>query len=127
MNNGYRTLSHVEKVYVDSELLSDMATKMGEVGADQKVTQAMEKSMSCLCSIQKAVSLGKMDDLIRLSHELTVIAGNVGMTSYANVAADVHQCAVDGNSVALSATLARLHRIGDRSIMAVWGLEDVSV
>ena len=127
MNDECRTLSHAEKVHVDSGILAEISTKMGEVGADQAVTLAMEQSMASLCSMQKAMTLGKTQELITLAENLADIVGKVGMTSYAKVAHDVGRCAGTGNAVALSATMARLHRIGDRSIMAVWGLEDLSV
>lgn len=127
MNEVFRTIPHVEKVFVDNMVLSDLAKKLGEVGADQSVTHALEQSLASLCSMQKAMALGKTQDLIAVADHLVEVAQNVGMTTYAKVARDVRDCALAENHVALASTMARLHRIGDRSILAVWGLEDLSV
>lgn len=51
----------------------------------------------------------------------------IGMATLARVARNVVDCIERGNLVAIAATLARLERVGDRSIHAVWDLEDMSV
>ena len=49
------------------------------------------------------------------------------MATLAHVARDVRICLRRGDPVALSATLARLDRVGDRSIHAVFDLDDQMV
>lgn len=49
------------------------------------------------------------------------------MTALARVAGDVTR-AIDANdAVATAATLARLLRVGERSLTAVWDLQDLSI
>ena len=47
------------------------------------------------------------------------------MTTLARVARDVLRPAPSHDAAALGATLARLVRIGERSLMAVWDLQDL--
>jgi hypothetical protein len=53
------------------------------------------------------------------------LADKIGMVTLARVAQDVGLCAGRSDAAALAATLARLTRIGDRSLSAVWDLQDV--
>ena len=55
------------------------------------------------------------------------VAGQVGMVTLARVACDVAECAGRGDTVAAAATWARLERISDRSLVAAWDMQDISV
>jgi len=48
------------------------------------------------------------------------------MATLSRVAGDVETCAGNGDGVALAATYMRLLRVGERSIKAIWDLEDAS-
>lgn len=56
---------------------------------------------------------------------MIAIADQIGMHAVARVARDVTECLDAADSIALSATLARLIRVGDRSLNALWDLNDV--
>jgi hypothetical protein len=55
---------------------------------------------------------------------MVAIADQIGMASLARVARDVSSCAVRVDAAALGATLARLERIADVSLMAIWDMQD---
>ena len=48
------------------------------------------------------------------------------MATLSRVARDVQRCAARRDAVALAATYMRLLRVGERSIKAIWDLEDAS-
>lgn len=87
----------------------------------------MEELAVQISAAQVAASQGAVADLTPAVRTLARLAVQVGMTSLARVAGDVAQCAARGDLVGQSATLARLVRIGDRSLTAVWDLQDVSL
>ena len=87
----------------------------------------MEELAVQISAAQVAASQGAVADLAPAVRALARLAAQVGMTSLSRVAEDVAQCAARGDLVGQSATLARLVRIGDRSLTAVWDLQDVSL
>ena len=66
-------------------------------------------------------------DLRKSARSLVAISDQVGMTTLARVARDVTAAIDCGDDAALSATLFRLIRIGERSLTAVWDLQDLSL
>ena len=57
---------------------------------------------------------------------LVAISDQIGMSKFSRVAADVTQSIDANDPVATAATLTRLMRVGERSVTAVWDLEDPS-
>lgn len=55
------------------------------------------------------------------------IATEIGMPLLGQVTRDVCACIESGDAIALGATLARLLRVGERSLYAVWDLQDLSI
>ena len=64
--------------------------------------------------------------LIRRGRALARAATGLGMGRLAQVAQDVVAAALAGDAAARAATLARLERVGDRSLHAIWDLQDVT-
>ncbi|MCB1338182.1 MAG: hypothetical protein KDK10_12270, partial [Maritimibacter sp.] len=58
---------------------------------------------------------------------LIAVAQQVGMTTLARVGRDVLELSQSYDAAAFGATVARLGRIGESSLMAVWDLQDLSV
>ena len=61
------------------------------------------------------------------ARSLTGIADQIGMNDLSRVAGDVTRCIDARDAVALAATLSRLQRIGERSLTAIWDMQDVPV
>lgn len=128
--NGVAQISDLrpeEGVRLDPDRLAALYAEIGRSGAEQVISAAMEQLAVHLAAIQTAAQRRAAADLLRAVDALTRLAGQVGMTSLARVAGDVAGCAARGDPVGQAATLARLVRIGDRSLTAVWDLQDLSL
>lgn len=116
-----RELQPEEPARFNPQRLEDLCQQLGETRAEAEVARALDRI---------AVSLRHLyrpnPDLPHLAKRLSRDADMIGMATLAKVARSVLHCADDGNRVALAATVARLRRVGDRSIHAVWDLEDLS-
>jgi len=119
-------LCPAEPAYVDPDVLAGLHARLGQAGAEQALVSATEQSLSRLGAIRAAFENGNLDGVEQLSVALAELAAQMGMISYASVARAVAGCARVGDANALAATMARLDRIGDRSVLAAWGLEDLS-
>ncbi len=116
-----------EKVRLDSDRLVELYAQLGETGAQDVVCRAMEELAVRLAHIDEAYRTFKLTTLRKSAKGLIGIAEQVGMQRLADVARDVRACAEGPDPVALGATMARLQRVGDRSLTAVWDLQDLSV
>lgn len=58
---------------------------------------------------------------------MVAIAEQIGMAGLARVAGDVTNAIDEGDAVATAATLCRMIRVGERSLTAIWDLQDLSV
>jgi len=120
-------LRHDEAVRLDPDRLVALYSELGEAGAEQVVCKAMEELVSRLTEIQRFADEGKAAALVRSARLLIKVAEQIGMQTFARVAEDVVRSVNAGDTAALAATLARLVRIGDRSLNAVWDLRDMTI
>lgn len=121
------TLVFEEQVRLDSDRLADLYVQMGEVGAQDVVCRAMEELTVRLARVNASYLADKRRELRKGAKGLIGIADQIGMYRLATVARDVCNCVDQNDLLALGATLARLQRIGDSSLSAVWDLQDLSV
>ena len=121
------TLVQNENVRLDPDRLGNLYRQLGEAGAEDVVCRAIEELAVRLSHCERLWRKKDQDKLRKCSRSLVAIADQIGMTTLARVAGDV-TCAVDaGDPAATGATLYRLLRIGERSLTAVWDLQDLSV
>ncbi len=121
------TLVQDEIVRLDPEQLGGLYHQLGETGAEDVVCRAIEELAVRLAHCERLWRLKDPEGLRKCTRSLIAISGQIGMTTLARVAGDVI-CTIDsGDSAAVGATLFRLLRIGERSLMAVWDLQDLSV
>ena len=116
-------LSHEEGVRLDAARLVTLVTELGERAAEGVVSRAMEEMALHLAEMERHYREGDTRVICRSARALSRLAGEVGMTTLARVAADVNTCAGRGDMVAFGATWARLLRIADRSLSAIWDLQ----
>lgn len=121
------TLVQNETVRLDRERLGTLYAQLGEAGAEDVLGRAMEELAVRLTCGERFFRQGRYDDLRKIARSVAAIADQIGMHMLARVARDVAICvdALDDNGTA--ATLARLLRIGERSLTAVWDVRDMSV
>lgn len=120
-------LKYEEPVRLDRDQLEVLYQSLGPVGADMVVNQALEELASTLARAAKQYRDGRIGDLRGALRALIQLARQVGMTLLARVARDVLDLSQSDDAAAFGATMARLERIGESSLVAVWDLQDLSV
>lgn len=116
-----------EPVHVDQDKLGTLYAQLGETGAEDVVCRAMEELALRLSHCSRLHDAGQWQELRKCSKSLIAIAEQIGMLVLARVAEDVIETIDNHDIPAVAATLARLLRIGERSLTAIWDLQDVTI
>lgn len=119
------TFSCDEPVNLDPDRIVVLYAELGQVAAERVLSAAMEDLAVHLVAIQMAVLDRQEQVILRGLDELGRLARQVGMRVLSQVARDLADCVTREDAVAQAAVLARLVRIGDRSLTAVWDLQDM--
>ncbi|MBA84361.1 hypothetical protein ACSSNL_05945 [Thalassobius sp. S69A] len=125
--NYITTLKPEESVRLDAGRLGDLFYELGEAGAGDVICRAMDELTQRLTEAERQYSTAQFLDLRKTVRSLIGIADQVGMWALATVAGDVVECIDQGDPVALAATIARLMRIGEQSLTAVWDMQGLSI
>ncbi|WP_175581761.1 hypothetical protein [Pseudooceanicola sp. HF7] len=112
-----------EDVRLDPGRLESLFLQMGEAGAEDVLCRAMEEIALRLSHTERLFRQGRMEEMRKSARSLVAIAEQIGMNALARVAGDVTCCIDAADEVALTATLARLLRVGEQSLTAVWDLQ----
>lgn len=118
-------LAPEEPARFNPDCLEELCLKIGEVRAEAEVAHALHRLsevLPTLSALLKEDERGFVVSVERISKDAELI----GMATLARVARSVLESFATANHVALAATMARLDRVGERSIHAVWDLEDHS-
>lgn len=116
-----------ETARVDRERLEALVEDYGSQGAERFLGRALEQLALRLNRAERAWRRG---DLVRLCHgarELSDVAERVGFVGLARVAGTVSRLAMGGDPVALAATVSRMLRVGEASLMSSWEVSDLSL
>ncbi|MEO0669806.1 MAG: hypothetical protein AAFZ99_17980 [Pseudomonadota bacterium] len=116
-----------EDVHVDHDRLGALYTELGHAAAEDVVCRAMEELALRMSHCDRLYRTGALAELRKSSRSLVSISEQIGMHVVARVAGDVTQCIDSGDPVALGATVARLMRTGERSLTAIWDLQDLTI
>lgn len=119
-------LAHDEAIKLDSDQLGSLYAQMGETRAETVVCRALEELANRLSLIERSYYRNDAAALAKASKGLIGIADQIGMESLSKVAADVVTLANGTDGPALAAALARLVRLGDRSLTAIWEIQDLN-
>ena len=126
-------MSAIEKLRVDEPVRLDpdrlvvLYAELGQLAAERLIAAAMEDLAVHLVAVQLAAQERRNDLLERGAGEIVRLATQVGMVLLARVARDVQICAARRDRMSQAAVLARLMRIADRSLTAVWDLQDMRI
>ena len=120
-------LHHDEVVRLDRNRLEQLYAQLGPSGADGVICRAMEELAARLAKAEKLYRRNELNDLQRAVRSMVAIAEQIGMMCFASVARDVADLTRGTDSAGLAACMARLIRIGEGSLMAVWDLQDASI
>lgn len=126
-------MSAVEKLRVDEPVRLDpdrlvvIYAELGEIGAERVIAETMEDLAVHLVGAQLAAQEGREDLLECALREMVQLSEQVGMVLLERVAQDLLACLARADRVAGAAVLARLVRIAERSLTAVWDLQDMRI
>jgi hypothetical protein len=126
MRAGITELPLEEPARFNPGQLERLCERLGETRAELEVGQALHRLAALLGEVAALGAAGRTRDLEAVLAALVRDAQMIGMATLARVGRHVLDCLDGGDATALAATLARLERVGDRSIHAVWDLEDLS-
>ncbi|MEW9919971.1 hypothetical protein AB2B41_10165 [Marimonas sp. MJW-29] len=120
-------INPVERVVLDQDRLGALYSQLGASGAEDVVCRALEELALRLSQAERMFREGAWSDLRKNTRSLIAIAEQIGMSALGQVAADVTCCIDRGDATATAATLSRLIRVGERSLTAVWDIQDFSI
>ncbi|MBV7407581.1 hypothetical protein [Maritimibacter sp. DP1N21-5] len=121
---GVTALQPIENVRLDRDQLQVLYRQLGPVGADKVLNHALEELASLLVEVPADYRAGRFDRVQAGARALAAVAQQVGMITLARVARDAAALALGYDGAAFGAVVARLERIGDRSLVAVWDMGD---
>lgn len=112
---------------LDPDRLGALYSQLGDTGAEDVICRAMEELAVRMAHCERLYRQGNWAELRKSARSLVAIADQIGMRLLSRVAGDITASIDAGDMVAVAATLARLLRIGERSLTAIWDLRDLSV
>lgn len=116
-----------EQIQLDQVRLGTLYAQLGEAGAGNVISRAMEELAVRLAQCDTLWRAKNRVQLRKHARSLIAISDQIGMHRLAQVAGDVTTCIDAEDEVAIAATLSRMLRIGERSLSAIWAMEDLSI
>lgn len=114
------TLAMWEQVRVDTRRVAGIVNELGETSARNVIELALEQLAAKLTAVDQALDQGDLAQAAADADRVARLAWQIGLLSLAGVAMDLGSCADRGDRVALAAVQARLMRVGNRSLTAIW-------
>lgn len=108
---------------LDPAPMARLFTEKGEVAAELVIGRAMDELAERVARAEALHHACKFAELARISRSIVGVAQGIGFQGVANAAVQVSVCAMTRDPVALSSTLARLMRLTEQSLTAVWDFE----
>ena len=124
MTEPVRLEQSAEVARFDPARLEQLCREKGEAQAESEAAEALSVIGRLLRNMGPMGKTLNDQELSEYIDALRVSADRIGMSTLARVAGDVRNCIDRGDQAALGATLARLYRVGDRSIHAIFDLDD---
>ena len=127
-------LRHDEGIRVNGRRVVELYDELGAAAAERVIGRATEELAVALQAVvdrgraalaQWDHAQGARSDTAQRVERLGALAWQVGLASLAHVATDVAGCATRGDAATFAAVLARLDRVGNRSLTAVWDSQDI--
>ncbi|MEL6169567.1 MAG: hypothetical protein AAFR35_12820 [Pseudomonadota bacterium] len=113
-----------EAAELDRDRLDLLVRELGEPGAERVVGRALDDMGRRLFSIEAAYLNDELARVRRGANALQAVADQVGFATLARVSGHVADTATSGDPTSLSATVARLIRVGEASLLSVCDPQD---
>lgn len=120
-------LRHDEGIRVDAERLVAVYCGRSRCEAEEILQRGIEDLTSRVTEIQRHFDEGDGPALVRGARLAARMADRLGMTSFTSVACDLIVATEAADRSAQAAILARLLRIVDRSVSAIWDLRNMTM
>ncbi|KIX17414.1 hypothetical protein TW83_06480 [Paracoccus sp. S4493] len=109
-----------EAVRVDSRRVAEIVAELGETSAQHVIGLALEQLAAALTAVDGALDDADLAQAAAHAERMSRLAWQIGLLSLAGVAMDLGSTAERGDVPALAAIRARLLRVGNRSLTAIW-------
>ncbi|QXI62462.1 hypothetical protein CP157_00122 [Paracoccus marcusii] len=109
-----------EAVRVDSRRVAEIVAELGETSAQHVIGLALEQLAAALTAVDGALDNADLAQAAAHAERMSRLAWQIGLLSLAGVAMDLGSTAERGDVPALAAIRARLLRVGNRSLTAIW-------
>ena len=116
-----------EPVYLDGDRLEEICQQLGYSGGETAICAAMEDLAALLHHAAKLWRAGDVDTLELAARQVAAVSDRIGMVGLSRVAGSVIELAGGDDAAALAATVARMWRLGERSLLAIWDREDLMI
>ncbi len=116
-----------EPIQLDQVRLGTLYAQLGEAGAESVVCRAMEELAVRMAQCDRLWRERDMVKLRKNARSLIAISDQLGMHRLAQVAGNVTDCIDASDEIAITATLSRMLRIGERSLSAMWSMDDITL
>lgn len=108
---------------LDPSPIARLFAHKGEAGAELVIGKALDELAERVSRAASLHATCQFNDLSRLARSVVAVAEEIGFQGVALAAAQVSQCAMTRDPIALAATMARLTRLTEQSLAAVWDLD----
>lgn len=116
-----------ERVEIDRGRMAEIALRLGRRRADQVIAGAMEDIAVTLAASRRAFARGRFAEAGAAAGRIARIAAHVGLPSLERVALQVAGLASRAEPTAMAASMRRLGRVGEDSLLAAWELDDMTL
>ena len=116
-----------DTAFVDPTRIEHLVRQIGTGAAERFVGRTLEDLAVLLNRLERAQTAGDGSGIVAHASALTTIADALGLVTVGRVADDVVRAIARGDEAALGAIIARLMRVGEQSLVAVWSAHDMSL
>ncbi|MGR3502302.1 hypothetical protein [Pseudaestuariivita sp.] len=113
-----------ETVRFDHVRLQDMAQQLARDQYDAVVCGALDDLSGRMAYVATGLAQDRLAELRRTVAGLITLSEQLGLTTLACVSRDVVHCIDVQDGISLTATYARLVRVGELSVTVLWDMED---
>lgn len=113
-------LAHDDYVVIDKDRIGSLYTELGQIGAENAITRAMEELANRLSLLERCYYRDDRKGVAKAARSLVGIAEQVGLTRLAEASVNVANSAAIADEATCAAVVGRLVRVGDRSLSVVW-------
>ncbi|MFV0244077.1 MAG: hypothetical protein ACK5IB_03515 [Qingshengfaniella sp.] len=111
-----------EVVAIENGRIWDRVDKGDGIAAENALCEMVEALAIAMARAEQAHLAGDLTRLVAAIGPLRAVASTLGLEKLASVADSVAECADRSDWAGTAATLARMSRLGDKSLSVVWNL-----